>query len=189
MRAEHEGAGSSMRRSHVVNGIAPHARNRRPACANSKASPAACRAEAQCGIGAGSGRAQRCTTWLATVNEDGIPHVTAVGTVCSMARSGSKRARAPGMAATSRDPRCSIAASIRDADVIIEGDAARMTDAGIVGRIAEAWADNGCQRSATRAVPASPRRSTHHLKDRRRGRCIESSHARRLSCWTQSRAA
>jgi hypothetical protein len=27
-----------------------------------------------------------------------------------------------------RDPRCSIAVSIRDADVVVEGDAARVTD-------------------------------------------------------------
>jgi hypothetical protein len=42
-----------------------------------------------------------------------------------------------------RDPRCSIAVSIRDADVLIEGDAALGTDPGIVARIAKAWADSG----------------------------------------------
>jgi hypothetical protein len=40
------------------------------------------------------------TTWLATLNEDGSPHVTAVGAPGSMGRSGSKRVRAPGRAAT-----------------------------------------------------------------------------------------
>jgi hypothetical protein len=33
--------------------------------------------------------------------------------------------------------------SIRDADVVIEGDAARVTEPGAVARIAQAWADNG----------------------------------------------
>lgn len=33
--------------------------------------------------------------------------------------------------------------SIRDADVVIEGDAARATDPGIVARIAAAWTDSG----------------------------------------------
>src|SRR6266545_4781435 len=42
-----------------------------------------------------------------------------------------------------RDPRCSVAVSIRDADVVIEGDAARVTEPGVVARIAKAWADNG----------------------------------------------
>jgi Pyridoxamine 5'-phosphate oxidase len=42
-----------------------------------------------------------------------------------------------------RDPRCSIAVSIRDADVVIEGDAARVTEPGALARIARAWADNG----------------------------------------------
>ena len=42
-----------------------------------------------------------------------------------------------------RDPRCSIAVSIRDADVVIEGDAARVTEPGALARIAKAWADNG----------------------------------------------
>ena len=42
-----------------------------------------------------------------------------------------------------REPRCSIAVSIRDADVVIEGDAARVTEPVIVARIAKAGADTG----------------------------------------------
>lgn len=41
------------------------------------------------------------------------------------------------------DSRCSIAVSIRDADVVVEGDAAGVTDAGILLRIAKTWADSG----------------------------------------------
>jgi hypothetical protein len=33
--------------------------------------------------------------------------------------------------------------SSRDADVVIEGDATRVTDPGIVARVAKAWPDNG----------------------------------------------
>jgi hypothetical protein len=36
-----------------------------------------------------------------------------------------------------------IAVSIRDADVVIEGDAARVTEPGALARIAKAWADSG----------------------------------------------
>jgi hypothetical protein len=42
-----------------------------------------------------------------------------------------------------RDPRCSIAVSILDADVVVEGEAARVTEASEVARIAKAWADGG----------------------------------------------
>jgi Pyridoxamine 5'-phosphate oxidase len=84
------------------------------------------------------------TTWLATVNEDGSPHVTAVGaiwldgTFWFQTGAGTRKARN-----VARDPRCTIAVSIRDADVVIEGDVARVTDPGIVERIAKAWADSG----------------------------------------------
>jgi hypothetical protein len=84
------------------------------------------------------------TTWLSTVNEDGSPHVTAVGalwldgTFWFQTGAGTRKGRN-----VARDARCSIAVSIRDADVVIEGDAARVTEPGAVARIAKAWADNG----------------------------------------------
>ena len=84
------------------------------------------------------------TTWLSTVNEDGSPHVTAVGalwldgTFWFQTGAGTRKGRN-----VTRDPRCSVAVSIRDADVVIEGDAVRVTEPGAVARIAKAWADNG----------------------------------------------
>jgi hypothetical protein len=84
------------------------------------------------------------TTWLATVNEDGSPHVTAVGalwrdgTFWFQTGTGTRKGRN-----LARDRRCSVAISIRDADVVIEGDAARVTEPGALARIAKAWADNG----------------------------------------------
>ena len=84
------------------------------------------------------------TTWLSTVNEDGSPHVTAVGalwldgTFWFQTGAGTRKGRN-----VTRDPRCSIAVSIRDADVVLEGDAARVTDPGALARIAKAWADQG----------------------------------------------
>jgi hypothetical protein len=83
------------------------------------------------------------TTWLATVNDDGSPHVTAVGALwldgAFWFQTGSTRKGRN----VARDARCSIAVSIRDADVVIEGDAARVTDPASVARIAKAWADEG----------------------------------------------
>jgi len=83
------------------------------------------------------------TTWLATINEDGSPHVTAVGATwldwSFWFQTGDTRKGRN----VERDPRCSIAISIRDADVVIEGNAARVTDPSIVARVAQAWADGG----------------------------------------------
>src|SRR5690242_12193099 len=64
------------------------------------------------------------TTWLSTVNEDGSPHVTAVGALWLdgafwfQTGAGTRKGRN-----VTRDPRCSVAVSIGDADVVIEGDA------------------------------------------------------------------
>src|SRR4051794_670191 len=84
------------------------------------------------------------TTWLATVNEDGTPHVTAVGALwldgTFWFQTGATTRKGRNVA---RDPRCSLALSIRDADVVVEGDAARVTEPAAVARIAKAWADQG----------------------------------------------
>jgi hypothetical protein len=84
------------------------------------------------------------TTWLATINDDGSPHVTAVGALWLdgafwfQTGTGTRKCRN-----VERRPRCSVALSIRDADVVVEGDAARVTDPELVARAAEAWADAG----------------------------------------------
>ena len=84
------------------------------------------------------------TTWLATVNEDGSPHVTAVGAVwidgTFWFQTGTTTRKGRNLA---RDPRCSVAVSVPGADVVIEGDAARVTESGAVARAARAWADQG----------------------------------------------
>jgi len=84
------------------------------------------------------------TTWLATINEDGSPHVTAVGAVWldgTFWFQTGERTRKRGN--VERDGRCSIGVSIRDADVVVEGHAARVTDPDAVARVAKAWADGG----------------------------------------------
>lgn len=84
------------------------------------------------------------TTWLCTVNEDGSPHVTAVGalwldgTFWFQTGSGTRKGHNVG-----RDPRSAVAVSIDGADVVVEGDAARVTDPPTVARLARAWADSG----------------------------------------------
>ena len=83
------------------------------------------------------------TTWLATVNEDGSPHVTAVGATWLDGSFWFQTGDTRKGRNVERDHRCSMAISIRDADVVIEGDAARVTDPSIVARVAKAWADGG----------------------------------------------
>ena len=84
------------------------------------------------------------TTWLTTLNDDGSPHVTAVGalwldgTFWFQTGVGTKKHRN-----VERDPRCSIALSVRDADVVVDGHASRVTDAADVARAAKGWADGG----------------------------------------------
>jgi len=84
------------------------------------------------------------TTWLSTVNEDGSPHVTAVGALwldgSFWFQTGSGTRKGHNVA---RDPRCSIALSILDADVVAEGDAARETDPATLTRLVQAWAEQG----------------------------------------------
>jgi hypothetical protein len=84
------------------------------------------------------------TTWLCTLNADGSPHVTAVGAMWMDGtfwfQTGTATRKGRNVV---RDPRCSVAVSIRDADFVIEGDAARVTEPAAVARIAKAWADDG----------------------------------------------
>jgi hypothetical protein len=84
------------------------------------------------------------TKWLATINEDGSPHLTAVGalwlddTFWFQTGAGTRKSRNIAL-----DPRCSISVSIRDADVVVEGDASRVTDPETVAHLAAAWEADG----------------------------------------------
>ena len=100
--------------------------------------------EARCGAGTAAGRGE-------------LPHDVAVNRQrgrqpacdCGRCPLGGRHVLVPDGAGTrkgrnvARDPRCSVAVSVRDADVVIEGDAVRVTEPGAVARIAKAWADNG----------------------------------------------
>ncbi len=79
-------------------------------------------------------------TWLATSNADGSPHVTQVGALwvdgAFWFQTGARTRKARNVG---RDPRCSVAVSVSGADVVVEGDAARVTDGVALARIAKAW--------------------------------------------------
>ena len=84
------------------------------------------------------------STWLATLNEDGSPHVTPVGALWLdgafwfQTGEGTRKSRN-----VARDPRCSVSVSGRDMDVVVEGVAERVTDRDTIARLAQAWADQG----------------------------------------------
>lgn len=84
------------------------------------------------------------TTWLTTSNPDGSPHVTAVGAIWVdgsfwfQTGAGTRKGRN-----VAHDPRCALAVSVRDADLVIEGEAVHVTEPGTVARVARAWADQG----------------------------------------------
>jgi len=94
--------------------------------------------------GADHSPTDRHTTWLTTVNADGSPHVTAVGALwldgTFWFQTGTSTRKARNVA---RDPRCAMSMSVRDADVVFEGEATRVTEPSTVARIVKAWADNG----------------------------------------------
>ena len=84
------------------------------------------------------------TTWLTTLNEDGSPHVTAVGAIwldgAYWFQTGSGTRKHGNV---ERDPRCTVARSVHGSDVVVEGDAVRVTDPAELARAASAWADGG----------------------------------------------
>src|SRR3954451_18075815 len=99
-------------------------------------------------LGAGSARPPDAvnarTTWLSTINENGSPHLTAVGALwldgTFWFQTGADTRKGRNLA---RDPRCSLADTVPYVDVVFEGDPARLTDPGAIARIAKAWADQG----------------------------------------------
>src|SRR5262249_46394000 len=106
------------------------------------------RVEAQLGAGytqaPDTGGPNRHTSWLATINADGSPHVTGVGAgwgdgafwfeTSEATRKGKNVAR---------DPRCTLSVALHDYDIVLEGEARQVRDRATVARMAERWAAGG----------------------------------------------
>jgi Pyridoxamine 5'-phosphate oxidase len=86
----------------------------------------------------------RSTFWLTTLNVDGSPHVTSVGAVWQSSscwfQTGKGTRKAMNVA---RDPRCTISVATKGFDVMIAGEARRVTDSKIIAKIAALWAKSG----------------------------------------------
>ena len=84
-------------------------------------------------------------TWfLATVRPDGRPHVAGVGAIWDEGKvyvvSGDGTRKSRNLAA---NPTCSIAVSLDGMDIVVEGDAERVTDQATLERLAARYAKEG----------------------------------------------
>jgi hypothetical protein len=94
--------------------------------------------------GPGTGGPDRHTAWLATINPDGSPHVTAVGiarldaTWCFTSGPTTRKSRN-----IARDPRCVLSVATQPFDLVIEGTAERVTEPGELQVVAAAYREQG----------------------------------------------
>jgi len=92
----------------------------------------------------GTGGPARHTCWLATVNPDGSPHVVPLGALWVggafyfNAGEGTRKARN-----LVHDPRCVISVATQDFDLVVEGNATKVTDRATAQRIAEVYRAEG----------------------------------------------
>lgn len=91
-----------------------------------------------------SGGPDRHTCWLSTVNPDGSPHTVPLGTMWIAGAvyftSGDGTRKSKNLA---RDSRCSIEVATRPFDLVLEGEAEKVTDRATLERVAEAFRAGG----------------------------------------------
>ena len=102
----------------------------------------------------GSGGPDRHTSWLATINRDGSPHLTGVGALwvddAFWFETGDSTRKAKNLA---RDPRCTLSVATHDFDLVVERDADKVTEPATVAVMAGHWASHGWPAPSTRAAP------------------------------------
>ena len=91
-----------------------------------------------------TGGPNRHTCWLATINPDGSPHVTGVGALwvdgAFWFETGETTRKGRNLA---RDPRCTLSLAAHDFDVVVEGEATKVSDPATVAAMAKHWAAEG----------------------------------------------
>jgi hypothetical protein len=113
----------------------------------------------------GTGGPDRHTHWLATINPDASPHVTAVGTLWADGafwfQSGPQTRKARNLAV---NPRCSMSIAMHDFDLTVNGEAQLVRDPVTVAARAAEWAaggwpvkvdDSGCALTAEFSAPSA----------------------------------
>jgi nitroimidazol reductase NimA-like FMN-containing flavoprotein (pyridoxamine 5'-phosphate oxidase superfamily) len=92
----------------------------------------------------GTGGPDRHSTWLATINPDGSPHVTGIGamwiddTFWFVTAETSRKGRN-----LARDPRCSLSVATQEFDLVFEGEAHKVTDPAAVAATCDRFHDDG----------------------------------------------
>ena len=99
----------------------------------------------------------RATHWLATTDADGMPHIAGFGAMWDGGKfyvvSGPRTRKSKNIA---RSPKCTIAVSMPDVDLVIEGTVARVTDEQTLTRLARRYADVGWPAEATEGAITAP---------------------------------
>jgi len=94
----------------------------------------------------GTGGPDRHTCWVATVRPDGRPHVVPVGVLWVDGRfyfnAGATTRKARDLA---RNPQCVITVATSPFDLVVEGEAVKVTEEAKLQRIAEVYASQGWQ--------------------------------------------
>ncbi len=91
-----------------------------------------------------TGGPNRHTCWLATINPDGTPHVTGIGSLWLdgsfwfASGDGTRKSRN-----IARDPRCTLSLATDEFDLVVEGVATRIVDPATVADLAARWAVEG----------------------------------------------
>jgi PPOX class probable F420-dependent enzyme len=92
----------------------------------------------------GTGGPNRHTCWLATINPDGSPHVTGIGAFWVDGTfwfvTGERTLKGKNLA---RDPRCTVSLATQEFDLVVDGEAHRVTDPPMVAAMAERYAADG----------------------------------------------
>ncbi len=90
-----------------------------------------------------TGGPDRHTCWLATIDADGSPHVTGIGAIWVDDRfwfeTGDRTRKARNIA---RDPRCTLSIATAEFDLVVEGEARKITDPPTVAAMAAVWAED-----------------------------------------------
>jgi hypothetical protein len=91
-----------------------------------------------------TGGPNRHTCWLATINRDGSPHVTGIGAIwvdgAFWFETGDGTRKAKNLAT---DPRCTLSVAAHDFDLVVDGEARKVTEPATVAAMAARWAAAG----------------------------------------------
>ena len=91
-----------------------------------------------------TGGPNRHTSWLATIDPDGSPHVNGIGAVWADGafwfETGERSRKGRNLA---RDPRCTLSVATHEFDLVVEGEAHQVRDPDTVAAMAARWNAEG----------------------------------------------